>query len=127
VTSVDQLADSLPLSGQDARITNVVLEEDRISFRTSAVGVPHLVKVSYFPNWQVVGAEGPYHAGPSFMIVVPTENEVTLSFGNTLVENIGWLLSLTGLVAAVLLVVRNRMNGIGGDPDRLKTRGEFGR
>lgn len=127
VTSVDELADSPQLPSQEARITNVVLEEDRVSFRTSAIGVPHLVKVSYFPNWQAVGADGPYHAGPSFMIVIPTENEVTLTFGNTVVENIGWLLSLTGVVVALLLVVRNRMNGIGGDPSRLKTRGEFGR
>jgi hypothetical protein len=127
VTSVDELANSPRLTEQEAGITNVVMEEDRVSFRTNAVGVPHLVKVSYFPNWQVTGAEGPYHAGPSFMLVIPTENEVTLSFGNTLVENLGWLLTLGGVVAAVLLIVRNRINGIGGDVSRLKTRGEFGR
>ena len=51
------------------------MTDDRISFRTDAIGVPHLVKVSYFPNWQATGAEGPYHAGPSFMMVVPTESD----------------------------------------------------
>ena len=69
-------------AGAEATITDVVLEDDLISFRTDAVGVPHLVKVSYFPNWQATGAEGPFHAGPSLMIVVPTQEEVTLQFAN---------------------------------------------
>jgi hypothetical protein len=127
VASLDQLADSPQVPDREVRITNVVLEEDQVSFRTNAIGVPHLVKVSYFPNWQVKGAEGPYHAGPSFMIVVPTANEVTLTFGNTLVENLGWLLTLAGVVAALLLIVRNRLHRVGGDVARLKTGGEFGR
>ena len=29
------------------------------SFDVDQIGVPVLVKVSYFPNWQVDGAEGP--------------------------------------------------------------------
>jgi hypothetical protein len=61
------------------------------------------------------------------MIVVPTANEVTLTFGNTLVENLGWLLTLAGVVAALLLIVRNRLHRVGGDVARLKTGGEFGR
>ena len=41
---------------------------------------PVLVKVSYFPNWEVDGAEGPYRIAPNMMVVVPTENEVRLHF-----------------------------------------------
>ena len=100
VRSVDDLASIERLSGPPATITNVVLEEDRISFRTNALGVPHLVKVSYFPNWKATGAAGPFHAGPSFMIVVPTDRDVTLEFANTSVENLGWLLTILGIAAA---------------------------
>ena len=63
---------SAPAISTEANVTDIVLGEDRISFRTDAIGVPHLVKVSYFPNWQAEGADGPYHSGPSFMVVVPT-------------------------------------------------------
>jgi hypothetical protein len=92
-------------------VTNVVLEDHRISFTTSAVGVPHMVKVSYFPNWQVEGAEGPYRAAPSLMVVVPTEENVVLEFRNTSAENIGialTVLALGGLAAYAYLRRRER-------------------
>jgi hypothetical protein len=87
---------SIPLDTV-GRVSDVVIEDHRISFRTTAVGVPHLVKVSYFPNWSATGAEGPYHATPSFMMVIPTDEEVVLEFVNTWAENFGWLLSGLGL------------------------------
>jgi hypothetical protein len=42
--------------------------------------VPVLVRTSYFPNWAADGAEGPFRVSPNFMVVVPTETEVTLSY-----------------------------------------------
>jgi len=100
ITDLGQLQSMDPLPGGEATITDVVLEDDLISFRTDAVGVPHLVKVSYFPNWQATGAEGPFHAGPSLMIVVPTEEEVTLQFADGAVENLGWILTIAGVAVA---------------------------
>ena len=55
-------------------VTDVQMGEQELSFRVDEVGVPVLVKVSYFPNWQVDGAEGPYRIAPNLMVVVPTEN-----------------------------------------------------
>ena len=69
-------------------------ENYEVSFTTTAVGVPHLVKVSYFPNWTVDGAEGVYRVAPSLMLVVPTQNEVTLQFKNRWVENLGMALTI---------------------------------
>jgi hypothetical protein len=92
-------------------VTDVVLEDHRISFTTTAIGVPHVVKVSYFPNWQVEGAEGPYRAAPSLMVVVPTEENVVLEFRNTSAENIGialTVLALGGLAAYAYLRRRER-------------------
>jgi hypothetical protein len=92
-------------------VTDVVLEDHRISFTTTAIGVPHLVKVSYFPNWQVEGAEGPYRAAPSLMVVVPTQEQVVLEFRNTSAENIGialTVLALGGLAAYAYLRRRER-------------------
>jgi hypothetical protein len=100
ITDLSQLQSMDPLSGAEATITDVVLEDDLISFRTDAVGVPHLVKVSYFPNWEATGAEGPFHAGPSLMIVVPTQEQVTLRFANGAVENLGWMMTIAGVAVA---------------------------
>lgn len=87
-------------------VTNVVLEDHRLSFTTSAVGVPHLIKISYFPNWQADGADGPYRAAPSLMVVVPTQENVVLEFRKTAAENIGialTVLALGGLAAYAYL------------------------
>jgi hypothetical protein len=60
-----------------------------------------LVKVSYFPNWDVSGAEGPYRIGPNMMVVVPTSNEVHLMFGRSGVDVLAYLLTLAGLLLLV--------------------------
>ena len=46
---------------------------DSIEFDVSRTGVPVLVKTSYYPNWEVEGADGPWRATPNLMVVVPTE------------------------------------------------------
>jgi len=80
-------------------VSDVVIEDHRISFTTDGVGVPHLVKVSYFPNWVAEGADGPWQAAPSLMIVVPTEEHVTLEFRNRFPEWTGWILTVAGVAA----------------------------
>jgi hypothetical protein len=65
------------------RITRVVQQSQSISFHVDKIGVPVLVKISYFPNWQARGATGPYRVSPNLMVVVPTSHEVTLVYGKT--------------------------------------------
>mgnify|MGYP001544564322 FL=1 len=87
-----------PYDTADANVSDIVIEDQRVTFSTTAVGVPPLVKGSYFPNWDVVsGGEGPYPGTPSLMLVVPTEQDVVLEFRSTSVENIGTVLTLAGL------------------------------
>lgn len=92
----------------EGEASDVVLEDHRIAFRTTAVGVPHLVKVSYFPNWRARGAEGPWRATPSLMVVIPTDEEVEITFERTSVEWAGGLLTLAGLAVAVALWITLR-------------------
>ncbi|MGH9022543.1 MAG: hypothetical protein ACRDV9_05510, partial [Acidimicrobiia bacterium] len=80
--------------------------KDEISFRVSRPGVPILVKTSYFPNWKAKGALGPYRVTPNFMVVVPTEREVSLFYSRTPVDLAGLGLSLGGLAGLVLLARR---------------------
>ena len=89
-----------PLSA--VAVTKVVEEGERISFTVDQVGIPVVVKTSYFPNWSSKGALGPYRATPNWMIVVPTEHDVVLEYGATWVEYLGWFISFVG--AGCLLV-----------------------
>jgi hypothetical protein len=89
-------------------VSNVVLEDHRIEFTTTAVGVPHLVKVSWFPNWSASGADGPYRAAPSLMIVVPTESDVVIEFKDRLPETAGKAVTLGTLVGLAVWAWRRR-------------------
>lgn len=111
------------LPGEHRGVRDVVVEDHRISFRTEAVGIPHLIKVSYFPNWKAQGAEGPYLAAPSLMLVVPTESEVILEFGNTWAEWLGWILTVAALALLVAPRTRWRISQWAGASRTLTTPG----
>jgi len=84
-------------------VTNIVQGTDTLSFNVTRPGTPVLVKVSYFPNWKVDGAKGPWRVGPNLMVVIPTETNVSLRYGTTTVEYGSWAITLAGLVALVFL------------------------
>ena len=84
-------------------VTNTRIGRDTISFDVTKPGTPILVKMSYFPNWKVSGAEGPWRVGPNLMVVVPTSDHVTLSYGMTMVDWGSWFATILGVVGIVLL------------------------
>jgi len=87
-------------------VSDVEINQQDLSFRVDQVGVPVLVKVSYFPNWTADGAEGPYRIAPNLMVVVPTDNEVTLRFERSASDLAFYLLTLVGLALLVVFRVR---------------------
>jgi len=104
---------------EPVEVTHVEASDDSISFRVDRTGVPVLVKASYFPNWEAEGADGPYRATPNFMVVVPTEKQVTLRYGTTNAEWMGRFLTLVGLVGLGFLAWwgrRARSTRPGADP-----------
>ena len=84
-----------------AEVTDIEMGDEELSFRVDQPGTPVLVKVSYFPNWQVEGAEGPYRVSPNLMVVVPTANEVTMTYGRTPLDWAAYLLTFLGMIALV--------------------------
>ncbi|MFW2383082.1 MAG: hypothetical protein ACN4GZ_15115, partial [Acidimicrobiales bacterium] len=86
-----------------ARVTDIEIGRNTIEFSVDQIGTPVLVKMSYFPNWKVSGADGPYRAGPNLMVVIPTETEVAMHYGNTSVEYLSFLLFALGCAGAVVL------------------------
>ncbi|MGI9644931.1 MAG: hypothetical protein ACR2O6_06440 [Ilumatobacteraceae bacterium] len=107
VLPVEQIeAVSLP----DATVTAVDIGQQSISFDVDQVGVPVLVRVSYFPNWRVSGADGPYRVSPNHMVVVPTETTVELTYGRTALDWLFYGLTAAGIALCVLLRRRGDMD-----------------
>ena len=78
-------------------VSDVEIGEQDVSFRVDQVGVPVLVKVSYFPNWEVDGAEGPYRVAPNFMVVVPTEQRRHAALRPQPLDIFFYVLTLVGI------------------------------
>jgi hypothetical protein len=93
-------------------VSNVKIKEESVSFSVDRVGVPVLVKVSYFPNWQVKGASRVYRAAPNMMVVVPTEKNVTLSYEPSQLDRSSYAVTLFGIVIAVFLFRRRFRYGV---------------
>jgi hypothetical protein len=89
----------------EGTVISETLENEKLEFDTTAIGVPHWIKISYFPNWHVDGAEGPFLASPSLMMVIPTQSHVTLYYGRTSANTIGQILEVIGWIMLLALTV----------------------
>jgi hypothetical protein len=109
-SSIEHMKRSLALP--KVTVSKVVVGAQSISFHVSRVGVPVLVKISYFPRWRASGATGPYRVSPNLMVVVPTSNDVSMVYGNSLANEWGnavtALTILAGLATLAFGVKRRR-------------------
>ncbi len=80
------------------------LKNEEIFIKTDCVGKPHVIRVSYSPNWKVEGASGIYLVSPSFMLIYPEKEDVRLYYGRTAPGYLGLIFSLIG----VLLLIFNK-------------------
>jgi hypothetical protein len=87
------------------KVSAVTQTDSSVSFHVSRVGTPVLVKVSYFPNWHARGADGPWRVTPNLMVVVPTNHDVSLTYGASGADHLGLLATLIGLGALVGMFV----------------------
>jgi hypothetical protein len=99
-------------------VTEVRTTDHSVSFRVSRTDVPVMVKTSYFPNWTVSGANGPWRATPNFIVVVPTSKEVRLEYSTTTAEYLGRVGAVAGVFGVAALALwpwwRKRRNERGG-------------
>jgi hypothetical protein len=92
----------------EVTVSNVEIGQESVSFDVDRVGVPVLVRVSYFPNWKVSGADGPYRVAPNMMVVIPTSESVSMSFEASALDRFAYLLTLVGIVVIVIMFRRDR-------------------
>src|SRR5680860_242282 len=90
---------------EDAAVQIKEITNDSLVFSTDHLGIPHLIKYTYFPGWQVKGASGPYLVSPSFMMVIPFENEVTLQYSYNIWDKIGFAVSILSLIVFILVIL----------------------
>jgi uncharacterized membrane protein len=95
------------------RVTAISETANTLSFHVSKIGSPVLVKISYFPNWQASGATGPYRVTPNLMVVVPTSHNVVLHYGASPANRIGQGLTIIGVAALALVVIRAQLKNRG--------------
>ena len=86
---------------EPVQVSGIRTSDNRITFDVDRTGVPVLVKASYFPNWKVSGASGPYRVSPNLMVVIPDSDHVSLYYGRTPVDYFGWILTFIGIGLAV--------------------------
>ncbi len=71
------------------------VSNEEVSFSTTCLGMPHIIKISYHPYWAVSGADKIYLVSPSFMLVFPKEENVKLAYRYPVIF---YLLPLLGLI-----------------------------
>ncbi|MFB6088624.1 MAG: 6-pyruvoyl-tetrahydropterin synthase-related protein, partial [Candidatus Aenigmatarchaeota archaeon] len=62
------------------------ITQETIEFETNCIDKPHIIRISYYPNWQVEGADNVYLVSPSFMLVYPNQEHVKLYYGETYID-----------------------------------------
>lgn len=86
-----------PLSVPRYKISEKIGAET-IEFETSLIGHPHIIKVSYHPNWRVAGADRIYLTAPTFMLVYPKQKNVKLTFCKSKYNYAGEVISFFGWI-----------------------------
>ena len=71
-----------------------------IHFKTECVGKPHIISISNYPSWKAYGAKKIYLVSPSFMMVIPDQEEVRIVYSKRLIDWLGLCLTMI----AVLIV-----------------------
>ncbi len=95
------LAKSDPYEERECRVVETV-EDERIAFTTTCPDRPHMIKVRYFPNWKVTGAERVFLVSPTMMLVFPQGQEVELVYGTLAVDVVGNVSSILALIFVLL-------------------------
>ena len=87
-------------------IKDLNISSDKISFTTNRPNQLHIIKVSYFPNWEIKDGAGPYRISPSFMSVIPYSNKVEISFERVNLETYSFYFALISLILSLILLRR---------------------
>ena len=90
-------------TGGSLAISDEHIDNFSIKFKTTAIGKPHYIKISYAPGWQSSGGEKIYPVSPGFMLIYPTGTQVELKYRRSAWELLGMVLSLLSIPFALIV------------------------
>ena len=90
-------------------ISKEELKDQSFSFQTKCLNKPHIIKISYFPDWQVKGAEKIYMVSPGFMLIYPNSEEVILEYKRDKVNIFSNILFFLALVIIIISLFRKKL------------------
>jgi len=102
IESLDSI--EIESSSENVKVTNLEISSDTISFKTDRPNELHIIKISYFPNWEIQNGAGPYRISPSFMAVVPYSQNVELNFTTTRYESYSFYTAIISLLLFIILL-----------------------
>ena len=94
-----------PVAATGGEVRMLSMDRERLVFETSAIGQPHIIRMTYHPKWMSVTGEPIYLTEPAFMLVIPEQSRVELRYGAVTADHIGVGLTLTGIAVLVLFVL----------------------
>jgi hypothetical protein len=93
-------------------ITGETVDDMTIRFTTGSPDRPHLIKVSYSPNFKSSGGERIYPVSPGFMLLYPQSENVEIRFGRTAAEILGIIITLLTILSSATMVLLVKLKGI---------------
>ena len=91
-------------TNEDCDIQEFVSNEE-VTFTTNCLGKPHIIRISYYPNWKVEGADKIYLVSPSFMLVFPSQETVKLYYTSGFIDKIGSILTVIGILFITYIIL----------------------
>ncbi len=107
LVKVNDWRQSLKIPVKEKCIVKEQVMNEEIRFTTDCVGKPHIIKVSYYPNWKVDGAKKIYLISPSFMLVFPEKNQVRVWYGSTAINYLSNVLTIIGICIVIYFIFLN--------------------
>ncbi len=77
-----------------AQVSNESVGDHLVTFKTTQVGKPHIIKISFAPSWKSKNGEKLYPVAPGFMLIYPEQADVELVYQRSADEYIGLILTL---------------------------------
>ncbi|HOE99937.1 MAG TPA: hypothetical protein PK385_01740 [Spirochaetota bacterium] len=66
----------------------------KIQFKTKEIGKPHIINITYSPNFKAKNGDKIYPVSPGFMMIIPSEEDVVINYGRNIYEIIGLIVTL---------------------------------